>query len=95
MPKARSGFLEFVRHVVNGEIDEVSRRLAANPTFATAPADVGATRQDATSFFFSEIAHYPYAGTTALHMAADAFRRPVGELLLSQGEDFRACLQIP
>jgi hypothetical protein len=32
MLKASSGFLEFVRHVVNGEIDEVSRRLAANPT---------------------------------------------------------------
>jgi ankyrin repeat protein len=90
MPKARSGFLEFVRHVVNGEIDEVSRRLAANPTFATAPADVGATRQDATTFFFSEIAHYLYAGDTALHMAAAAFRRPVAELLVSQGADCRA-----
>ena len=31
MPKVKSAFLDFVRHVVNGEIDEVSRRLAANP----------------------------------------------------------------
>ena len=89
-PKPRSAFLEFVLHVVNGEIDEANRRLAANPTFAAAPADVGATRQDASTFFFSEIAHYLYAGDTALHMAAAAFRRPVAELLVSHGADCRA-----
>jgi ankyrin repeat protein len=90
-PNPRSAFLEFVRHVVNGEIDEANRRLAAHPTFATAPADVGATRQDAsTFFFFSEIAHYLYAGDTALHLAAAAFRRPVAELLVSHGADCRA-----
>ena len=90
MPKVKSVFLDFIRHVVNGEIDEVSRRLAANPSFATAPSDVGATRQDASTFFFSEIAHYLYAGDTALHMAAAAFRRPVAELLIAHGADCRA-----
>jgi ankyrin repeat protein len=90
MPKARSGFLKFIRHVVDGEIDELSRRLANSPALATASADVGATRQDATTFFFSEIAHYLNAGDTALHMAAAAFRRPVAELLVSQGADCRA-----
>ena len=90
MPKVKSVFLDFVRHVVNGEIDEVSRRLAASPSFATVPSDVGATRQDASTYFFSEIAHYLYAGDTALHMAAAAFRRPVAELLVSQGADCRA-----
>ena len=90
MPKVKSVFLDFVRHVVNGEIDEVSRRLAANPSFATASSDLGATRQDASTFFFSEIAHYLYAGDTALHMAAAAFRRPVAELLVAHGADCRA-----
>src|SRR5438270_12248942 len=89
MPKAKSVFLEFVRHVVNGEIDEVSRRLAASPSLATASSDVGATRQGASTFFFSEIAHYLYAGDTALHMAAAAFRRPVAELLVAQGAHCR------
>ncbi len=79
MPKAKSVFLDFVRHVVNGEIDEVSRRLAASPSLATAPADVGAARHGAPDFFFTEIAHYLYAGDTALHMAAAAFRRPIAE----------------
>ena len=90
MPKVKSVFLDFVRHVVNGDIEEVSRRLAASPSFATASSDVGATRQDASTFFFSEIAHYLYAGDTALHMAAAAFRRPVAELLVAHGADCRA-----
>lgn len=90
MPKVKSAFFVFVRHVVNGDIDEVSRRLAGNPAFATASSDVGATRQDASTFFFSEIAHYLYAGDTALHMAAAAFRRPVAELLVAHGADCRS-----
>src|SRR5437870_11703818 len=90
MPTVKSAFVDFVRFVVNGEIDEVSRRLATSPSLATASSDVGATRQDATTFFFSEIAHYLYAGDTALHMAAAAFRRPVAELLVVHGADCRA-----
>ena len=89
MPKAKSAFLDFFRHVVNGDINEVSRGLAANPPFANAPSDVGATRQDASTFFFSDIAHYLYAGDTALHMAAAVFRRPVAELLVAHGADCR------
>jgi ankyrin repeat protein len=90
MPKVKSIFLDFIRLVVNGENDEVSRRLAANPSFASAPAEVGAARLGAPDYFFSEIAHYLYAGDTALHMAAAAFRRPVAELLVAHGADCRA-----
>ena len=88
--KGDVGFFYFVRHVVNGDIDEVSRRLAVSPSFATASSNVGATRQDASAFFFGEIAHYLYAGDTALHMAAAAFRRPLAELLVAHGADGRA-----
>ena len=85
-----SVLLEFIRVVVDGDIDEVSRRLAANPALAAAASDVGATRQEASTFFFADIAHYLYAGDTALHMAAAAFRRPVAELLVAHGADCRA-----
>src|ERR1044071_4524375 len=61
MSKAQSGFLDFVRLVVDGDIDEVSRRLGANPALATAQSEIGATRQSATEFFFRGIAHYFYA----------------------------------
>ena len=86
----KSAFLEFVRHVVNGEIDEVSRRLTASPALATAPAEVGAARHGAPNYFFTEIAHYLYAGDTALHMAAAAFRRAAVELLVAHGADCHA-----
>jgi Ankyrin repeats (3 copies)/Ankyrin repeat len=82
-----SVFLQFVRLVVNGNVDEVSRRLSADPSLATTASPVGASRQEARPFFFTEIRHYLYAGDTALHMAAAAFCRPVAELLVSHGAD--------
>jgi hypothetical protein len=85
-----SVFLDFVRVVVDGDIDEVSRRLAGSPALATTSSDAGASRQDASTFFFADIAHYLYRGDTALHMAAAAFRRPVAELLVAYGADCRA-----
>ncbi len=85
-----SVFLDFIRLVVDGDITEVSRRLAETPAVATTPSGVGATRQDAATFFFPTIAHYLYAGDTALHMAAAAFQRKVAELLIAHGADCRA-----
>jgi len=88
--KMRSACLDFVRLVVRGDIDDVARCLAASPSLATTPAEVGAARQGAPDFFFSEIAHYLYAGDTALHMAAAAFRRSIAELLVAHGADCHA-----
>lgn len=90
MPKVKSAFRDFIRHVVNGEIVEVSRLLAANPALAITPAEIGADRHSAPDSFFPEIAHYLYAGDTALHMAAAAFQRPIAELLVAHGADCRA-----
>jgi ankyrin repeat protein len=83
-------FLDFVRVVVDGDIDEVSRRLARSPALAITSSDVGATREQSSTFFFADIAHYFYAGDTALHMAAAAFRRRLAELLVAHGADCRA-----
>jgi ankyrin repeat protein len=51
---------------------------------------VGATRHKAKAYFFAAISHYMYAGDTALHMAAAAFRRQVAEVLICHGADCRA-----
>jgi ankyrin repeat protein len=83
-------FLEFIRFVVAGDTDGVSRRLSAAPSLATTALPVGATRQQVTVFFFTAISHYLYAGDTALHMAAAAFSRPIAEMLMSRGADCRA-----
>lgn len=83
-------YLDFFRVVVDGQVDEVARRLAGNSTLAVTSSDVGATREESSPFFFADIAHYLYAGDTALHMAAAAFRRQVATLLVSHGADCRA-----
>jgi len=85
-----SSFLDFVRVVVAGDLEEVSRRLVARPALATMAADSGATRQEPSTFFFTNIAHYLYQGDTALHMAAAAFRCPVAELLVAHAADVHA-----
>src|SRR3954447_22810179 len=83
-------FVEFVRLVIGGDPAEVSRRLAAQPELARIASEGGATREDAEAWFFEDIKHYLYAGDTALHMAAAAFRRPVAEVLIAHGADCRA-----
>ena len=85
-----SSYLEFIRLVVDGDVNKVSRRLHANPALATMASPRGATRQEAAEFFFTKISHYIYAGDTELHMAAAAFSRPMTELLVSYGADCRA-----
>jgi ankyrin repeat protein len=84
-----STFLDFIRAVVNGDIEQVSRCVAADPALVSTASDEGATRQKASPFFFAEISHYLYAGDTPLHMAAAAFRRQVAELLVAHGADCR------
>jgi ankyrin repeat protein len=85
-----SAFLDFIQKVVNGDLEEVARRLAADPSLAITTAQVGAARNGAEDFFFSEISHYMYGGDTALHMAAAAFRRLIAELLIKNGANCRA-----
>ena len=81
---------ELLRAVVAGKTSTVSRLLAANPELARAQVSTGAMRQHASEYFFPSIAHYVYAGDTALHMAAAAFERPAAELLVRSGADCRA-----
>jgi ankyrin repeat protein len=83
-------FLDFIRLVTLGEPDAISRELALTPSLAKTASEVGASRSNESKFFFTEIAHYLYAGDTALHMAAAAFRRQVIELLIAHGADSRA-----
>ena len=84
------GFPDFIRIVVDGDVDEVSRHLARNRALASMASAVGATRQGTSTFFYADIAHYLYEGDTALHMAAAAFRREVAELLIRHGANCRA-----
>jgi ankyrin repeat protein len=46
---------------------------------------VGATREDPTSYFIANIRHYMYAGDSALHIAAAAYRATLVRQLLAVG----------
>jgi ankyrin repeat protein len=64
--------------------------LAASPALATAQIAQGATRQAATDYYLDPIAHYVYAGDTALHVAAAAYRCEIVEKLIALGSNLRA-----
>ena len=90
MNRESGAFLGFIRLVIAGDVEEVSGRVRTSPTLATMASPLGASRQGQKGFFFDAIRHYLYEGDTALHMAAAAFRRPVAEVLVSHGADYRA-----
>jgi ankyrin repeat protein len=66
------------------------RRLAAAPALARQAVVVGASRAAASDYFLDAITHYVYAGDTALHVAAAAYRQRLAEKLVAQGADPRA-----
>ena len=69
---------------------EALRLLAESPALARAAVRAGATRADSTPHFLADVGHYAYAGDTALHFAAAAYRRDVAEALVSKGAEVRA-----
>lgn len=66
------------------------RLLAASPALAGARVAQGATRQVAKDYYLDPIGHYVYAGDTALHVAAAAYRQETATKLIALGADVRA-----
>lgn len=77
--------IAFLHLVASASVDDIARRVAANPALATAAAGTGATREVSVPFFLATVSHYVYAGDTALHIAAAAFRRNVAAMLIERG----------
>ena len=76
--------------IVNGDEAAALRALAISPALATARVAKGATRQSPKANFFEEIKHYVYAGDTALHLAAAAYRERIARKLLAAGANVNA-----
>jgi hypothetical protein len=85
-----SALMALVRAIVVGDVASAARLLAAAPALASARFERGATRQDAKAHYLDEITHYVYAGDTALHIAAAAYRREIVLKLIEMGADVRA-----
>jgi ankyrin repeat protein len=79
-----------VRAIVVGDTVAAVQLLAASPALASGSVEDGATRQNATAYYFQEIQHYLYAGDTALHVAGAAYRPDLARRLVDAGADVRA-----
>lgn len=79
-----------VTAIVAGDEPAISAMLHASPALARAQARSGATRTAAPENYYAEISHYLYAGDTAAHMAAAAYRAPVVRRLVELGADVGA-----
>jgi ankyrin repeat protein len=79
-----------LRAIVSRDRAMVSRLLSESPDLARLAVTVGATRNAAEPYFFTEIAHYAYAGDTAVHIAAAAYEREIAEELVSRGANVSA-----
>ncbi len=82
--------MRLVRAIATADDAVVFGLLAADPALAKARFAVGATRQTAKTYRIAEIGHYAYAGDTALHIAAAAYRKEVVRKLIAMGADARA-----
>ncbi len=79
-----------LRAIATGDRATGSRLLAASPRLASDALPIGATRDSSTSYYFREIEHHVYAGDTALHVAAAAYRTDIAKELVGFGADVSA-----
>src|ERR1051326_7493443 len=83
-----AALMRLARTIV-ADADAATKLLAASPTLARACFARGATRQDPKTYFLDRVGHI-YAGDTALHVAAAAYRADLVRKLLAAGADVRA-----
>lgn len=89
-PGPDDAFAALLRAIVAGDAALAARLLDASPDLARTRVLKGATRQDAKPHYLAGIGHYLYAGDTALHVAAAAYRHITARDLLAKGADVRA-----
>ncbi len=85
-----STLMTLARAVAPGDTAAVARLLSASPALAAARFEKGASRDAAKKYYLEQIGHYVYAGATALHVAAAAYRRDLADELIALGADVRA-----
>ena len=71
--------------IASGDTAKASEAVAASPELIQKSAIHGASRAEASRYFFPQIKHYLYAGDTPLHIAAAGFRFQVAQFLIDHG----------
>jgi ankyrin repeat protein len=82
--------LNLMRAIAADDGAAAKLQLKKRPQLAKASMEKGASRQAAKQFYLKEIGFYVYAGATALHVAAAAYRETLLSRLLDMGADARA-----
>ena len=82
--------MKLLRSIADNDRSAGVGLLAASPMLATARLEVGATRQGSDVYFLEAIGHVLYAGETALHTSAAAYRSDIARRLIKMGADVRA-----
>lgn len=90
LPHEDARLMSLLKTIVSDHASEFAKLLKESPALALQPLRVGASRQDASDFFFEEIKHYLNAGDTALHAAAAGYRVNMARTLIQQGADVKA-----
>jgi len=85
-----TALMRLVRTIVAADNSTALDLLAASPLLARVHFQYGASRQAAKTYYIDTISHYVYAGDTALHLAAAAYRREIAQKLIALGADARA-----
>ena len=85
-----SDLLALFRAIASDDRSQTSRLLESSPRLALQAADNGATRHFAREYYLDAVNHYVYAGDTALHVAAAAYRLDVVRDLVTRGANVRA-----
>jgi ankyrin repeat protein len=85
-----AALMALLRAIGAREEQKASYLLDASPGLALQAADIGATRQQATDYYFTVIGHYVYGGDTALHIAAAAYSLDLAQKLLAAGANVQA-----
>lgn len=78
-----AAFWPLLHAIASGDAATASRLLDAAPPLALMAAPMGATRASASPYFLEEIEHHVYAGDTALHIAAAAYREDIARALVA------------
>src|SRR5260370_35317994 len=79
------GLWSLFRAIASGEADRALRLIDGTPRLAVTQTKTGASRQTSLPYFPDAIQMHVYAGDTALHIAAAAYRADIAEALVAKG----------
>lgn len=89
-PDQNAELMRLFTAIAERDVPNVSRLLAESPALAQRAAEIGASRQEASPYFFANISHYVYAGDTPLHVAGAAYATGIARELVARGANARA-----